>query len=74
MNIGWWQGGIHIEPESKKDRLALRAISEVLGLDKSLAPGRYMIEEIERSDIVTSTQGDDQKSVIGIEEPGEKTG
>ena len=45
MHIGWWQGGLHIEPESEKDRLALVAISEALGFDKPLEYDRYMIHE-----------------------------
>ena len=68
MNIGWWQGGIHIEPESEKERLALVTISEALGIDKSLASGRYMFHELSSFNSKTLPQGDNQKSIIITEE------
>lgn len=61
MNIGWWQGGVHIEPESEKDRLALVAISEALGFDKSLHDGSEALFDFfcnfSDSDVSDSSQG-----------------
>lgn len=63
MNIGWWQGGVHIEPESEKDRLALVAISEALGFDKSLHDGIDTLCDFSwyssDSDVSNSPQGND---------------
>ena len=61
MNIGWWQGGIHIEPESEKERLALVTISEALGFDRYIGDEIFGLED----DILA--QGNNQKSVVRIE-------
>ena len=61
MNIGWWQGGIHIEPESEKERLALVTISKALGFD------RYIGDEIFGLEDEILAQGDNQKPIVRIE-------
>ena len=32
MKAFWWQGGVHIEPESEEERKSLYAITKNLGL------------------------------------------
>ena len=56
MKIYWWQDGIHIEPESAKERVALCNLTELLNLVQ-IGHG------IERSPIGTVETGD-QQSVI----------
>ena len=56
MKIYWWQGGVHIEPESAKERESLCNFTEHLNISQ-IGPG------IERSPIGTVETGD-QQSVI----------
>lgn len=35
MNVLWWQGGVHIEPENEREREALKTLVESLHLIES---------------------------------------
>ena len=61
MQIGWWQDGFHVVPESDKEHEALCVIID------SLRNGIFDLDD------GTLTQGDNQKPVAGIKELEEIT-
>ena len=56
MKIYWWQGGVHIEPESAKEREALCKFTELLDVVR-------VCDGVERSPIGAVETGN-QQSVI----------
>jgi len=63
MRIYWWQGGLHLHPESEEDREALNNLCEAF---PALAAGR--LERLMGRDIVESR---DEQTIVAVHEPQE---
>jgi len=60
MKVFWWQAGLHFEPESEEDSIALSVLAKSLHLtdvDKGLVGGP-----------IGSANLSDDKSVVGVNE------
>lgn len=61
MKVDWWQGGVHIEPESNEERKALYVLTENLNLT-------YFRKEISSS---PTGDTDDHESVVRVNKSSE---
>ena len=61
MEVYWWQGGVHIHPESKEERKSLYVLTEALNITRTK----------KKASTGPITQSSDQESVIGVDELSE---
>ena len=66
MRVYWWQGGVHLHPESDEDHKALQVMTRNLKFVD-------LRDDVKRrpSDYMRVREGDDQESVVSVDESSE---